>query len=152
MTIIGVGVIQGIGLGFLFVPLSVVTLSTLPTERLTEGTALFTLMRNIGSSVGISVVASLLTQNTQVNHANIAQYVTPVNRAFENPIVAQFWNPVTAAGRAALDAVVTRQAQIIAYLDDYKLLMFATLAVVPLLIVFKKVAGRGGASHVVMGE
>jgi DHA2 family multidrug resistance protein len=151
-TIIGVGIIQGIGLGFLFVPLSVVTLSTLPTERMTEGTALFTLVRNIGSSVGISIVGSLLTKNTQVSHANIAQYVTPVNRAFENPIVTQFWNPVTAAGRAALDAVVTRQAQIIAYLDDYKLLMFATLAVVPLLIVFKKVAGGGGANHVVMGE
>jgi MFS transporter, DHA2 family, multidrug resistance protein len=151
-TIIGVGVIQGVGLGFLFVPLSVVTLSTLPPERRTEGTALYTLTRNIGSSVGISVVSSLLTQNTQVNHANIAQYVTPVNRAFENPIVAQFWNPVTAAGRAALDAVITRQAQIIAYIDDYKLLMFATLAVVPLLIVFKKVAGGGGASHVVVGE
>jgi DHA2 family multidrug resistance protein len=152
MTIIDVGIIQGIGLGFLFVPLSVVTLSTLPPERRTEGTALFTLTRNIGSSVGISVVSSLLTQNTQVNHANIAQYVTPVNRAFENPMVAQFWNPIAAAGRAALDGVITRQAQIIAYIDDYKLLMFATLAVIPLLIVFKKVAAGGGASHVVMGE
>jgi DHA2 family multidrug resistance protein len=151
-TIIGVGVIQGIGLGFLFVPLSVVTLSTLPAERRTEGTALYTLTRNIGSSVGISVVSSLLTTNTQVNHANLAEYVTPVNRAFENPMVAQFWNPVTAAGRAALDAMITRQAQIIAYLDDYKLLMFATLAVVPLLIVFKKVASGGSADHVVMGE
>jgi DHA2 family multidrug resistance protein len=152
MTIIDVGIIQGIGLGFLFVPLSVVTLSTLPPERRTEGTALFTLTRNIGSSVGISVVSSLLTRNTQVNHANIAQYVTPVNRAFENPMVAQFWNPIAAAGRAALDGMITRQAQIIAYIDDYKLLMFATLAVIPLLIVFKKVAAGGGASHVVMGE
>jgi MFS transporter, DHA2 family, multidrug resistance protein len=152
-TIIGVGVIQGIGLGFLFVPLSVVTLSTLSPEQRTEGTAIYTLTRNIGSSVGISVVSSLLTENTQVNHANIAQYVTPANRMFESPIVAQFWNPVAAAGRAALDAVITRQAQIIAYIDDYKLLMFATLAVVPLLIVFKKVArGGGGAEHVVMGE
>jgi DHA2 family multidrug resistance protein len=153
MTIISVGAIQGVGLGFLFVPLSVVTLSTLSPERRTEGTALFTLTRNIGSSIGISVVSSLLTKNTQVNHANIAQFVTPVNRAFENPIVAQFWNPVAAAGRAALDAVITRQAQIIAYIDDYKLLMFATLAVVPLLMVFRKLAsGVGGASHAAMGE
>ncbi|HEY2677431.1 MAG TPA: DHA2 family efflux MFS transporter permease subunit [Steroidobacteraceae bacterium] len=153
MTIIGVGIIQGIGLGFLFVPLSVVTLSTLPPERRTEGTALFTLTRNIGSSVGISVVGSLLTQNTQINHANIARYVTPVNRAFEDPILAQFWSPVAAAGRAALDAVITREAQIIAYIDDYKLLMFATLAVLPLLIVFKKAAsGAGSTNHVVLGE
>ena len=56
-------------------------------------------------------------------------------------MIARFWNPLTAAGRAALDAVVTRQAQIIAYIDDYKLLMIATLAVIPLLIVFKKASG-----------
>ena len=86
---------------------------------------------------------SLLTQNTQVNHAEIAQHVTAVNRVFEDPMIAQFWNPVTAAGRAALDAVVTRQAQIIAYIDDYKLLMIATLAVIPLLIVFKKPSAGG---------
>jgi MFS transporter, DHA2 family, multidrug resistance protein len=62
-------------------------------------------------------------------------------------MIAQFWNPVSAAGRAALDAVVTLQAKIIAYIDDYKLLMIATLAVIPLLIVFKKPAGGGGADH-----
>jgi MFS transporter, DHA2 family, multidrug resistance protein len=69
-----------------------------------------------------------------------------VNRAFESPAVTQFWNPLTAAGRAALDAVITQQAQIIAYIDDYKLLMIATLAVIPLLLVFKK-ASAGGADH-----
>jgi MFS transporter, DHA2 family, multidrug resistance protein len=138
MTIIVVGVIQGIGLGFIFVPLSVVTLSTLSPDRRAEGAGLYSLSRNIGSSVGISVVNSLLTRNTQVNHAEIASQVTSVNRAFEAPAIARFWNPLTAAGRAALDAVVTRQAQIIAYIDDYKLLMIATLAVIPLLIIFTK--------------
>jgi len=141
MTIIAVGVIQGIGLGFIFVPLSVVTLSTLSSELRAEGAGLYSLSRNIGSSVGISVVNSLLTRNTQVNHAEIAQHVTSVNRMFEDPMIARFWNPLTAAGRAALDAVVTRQAQIIAYIDDYKLLMIATLAVIPLLIVFKEASG-----------
>ena len=63
-------------------------------------------------------------------------------------MIAQFWNPVSAAGRAALDAVVTLQAKIIAYIDDYKLLMIATLAVIPLLIVFKNPsADGGGADH-----
>jgi DHA2 family multidrug resistance protein len=62
------------------------------------------------------------------------------------------WNPITAGGRAALDAVVTQQAQIIAYIDDYKLLMIATLAVLPLLIVFKKPSGGGGADHTVVVE
>ena len=82
--IIGNGVVQGAGLGFLFVPLSTVTLGTLPPQYRTEGAGLYNLSRNIGSSVGISVVTSLLTQNTQANHAEIVQHVTAVNRGFEN--------------------------------------------------------------------
>jgi MFS transporter, DHA2 family, multidrug resistance protein len=151
-TIIVVGVIQGIGLGFIFVPLSVVTLSTLPATARAEGAGLYSLSRNIGSSVGISVVNSLLTRNTQVNHADIAQHVTAVNRMFEAPMISRLWNPLTAAGRTALDAVVTQQAQIIAYIDDYKLLMIATLAVLPLLIVFRKPSGGGGPDHTIVVE
>jgi len=150
-TVIIVGVIQGVGLGLLFTPLSVVTLSTLSPEQRAEGAGLFSLSRNVGSSVGISVVNSLLTTNTQINHADIVQHVTAVNRVFEHPTIAQFWNPLTAAGRAALDAVVTQQAQIIAYIDDYKLLMIATLAVIPLLVVFKRPSG-GGGGHAVVAE
>ena len=138
MTIVVVGIIQGIGLGFIFVPLSVVTLSTLAPELRAEGAGLYSLSRNIGSSIGISVVNSLLTRNTQINHAEIARNVTSVNRAFEDLAITQFWDPISAAGRTALDAVITRQAQIIAYIDDYKLLMIATLAAIPLLIIFQK--------------
>jgi DHA2 family multidrug resistance protein len=150
-TIIVNGVVQGAGLGFLFVPLSTVTLGTLPPQQRTEGAGLYNLSRNIGSSVGISVVTSLLTQNTQANHADIVQHVTAVNRVFESPTIAQFWNPFSDAGRAALDAMITRQAEIIAYIDDFKLLMMATLAVIPLLIVFKK-ASDGGTDHTVVVE
>jgi DHA2 family multidrug resistance protein len=149
-TIIFVGVMQGIGLGFLFVPLSVATLSTLSPEQRAEGSGIYSLSRNIGSSVGISVVNAVLTQTTQANHANIAAYVTATNRGFQAPAIAQFWNPLTASGRAALDALVTRQAEIIAYMDDYKLLMIATLAVVPLLLVFRKAQGGGGGDHSVV--
>jgi MFS transporter, DHA2 family, multidrug resistance protein len=150
-TIIVNGLVQGAGLGFLFVPLSTVTLGTLPPHQRTEGAGLYNLSRNIGSSVGISVVTSLLTQNTQANHADIVQHVTAANRVFESPAIAQFWNPFTDAGRAALDAMITRQAEIIAYIDDFKLLMIATLVVIPLLIVFKK-ASDGGADHTVVVE
>jgi DHA2 family multidrug resistance protein len=146
-TIIVIGIIQGIGLGFLFVPLSAVTLSTLSSQLRTEGAGIYNLSRNIGSSVGISVVNSLLTRNTQVNHAEIAQHVTAVNRVFEDPMITRFWNPVTAAGRAVLDAMIAQQAQIIAYIDDYMLLTIATIAVVPLLIVFKPVRDGGGEAH-----
>jgi len=150
--IIGVGIVQGLGLGFLFVPLSVATLATLPAERRTEGAGIYSLMRNIGSSVGISVVNSLLTRNTQVNHATIAEHITAVNRALDDPAGARFWNPLIASGRAALDGLITRQSQIIAYIDDYKLLMIATIAVIPLLVVFSKASDTGAAGHLAVGE
>ncbi|MFZ3358496.1 MAG: DHA2 family efflux MFS transporter permease subunit, partial [Xanthobacteraceae bacterium] len=149
-AIISVGVVQGVGLGFLFVPLSAATLSTLSAAQRTEGAGFYNLSRNIGSSVGISVVNALLTRNTQVNHADIAAHVTAVNRGFDNPAVAHFWDPLTAAGRAALDAVITQQAQVIAYIDDYKLLMIATLAVFPLLMVFRRSSRPAGADMPVM--
>jgi DHA2 family multidrug resistance protein len=96
-----------------------------------------TLTRNIGSSSGISIVTALLTEQTQRNHAELAAHITAFNRMFQTPAVSHLWNPMSLAGRAALNAMITRQAQIIAYIDDYKLLMIATLAVVPLLLVFK---------------
>jgi MFS transporter, DHA2 family, multidrug resistance protein len=150
-SIIAVGVVQGVGLGFLFVPLSAATLSTLSIEARTEGAGFYSLSRNIGSAVGISVVNALLTRNVQVNHAAIASHVTDVNRGFENPQIAHFWDPLTAGGRAALDAVITQQAQIIAYIDDYKLLMIATLAVFPLLLVFKR-SSDGSTAPAIVAE
>jgi MFS transporter, DHA2 family, multidrug resistance protein len=140
------GIIQGAGMGFLFVPLSVTALATLAPEHRTEGAGFFTLARNIGQSMGVSATSALLVSNTQENHAEIAGNVTAVNRVFENPAVSHFLSPVTAAGRAALDTAVTQQAQIIAYTDDFKLLMIATLAALPLLFAFKKPAS-GGAEH-----
>ncbi|MGA9368000.1 MAG: DHA2 family efflux MFS transporter permease subunit [Steroidobacteraceae bacterium] len=151
-TVIWVGVVQGVGLGFLFTPLSVVSLATLPPAVRPEGAGFYNLARNVGSSIGISIVGTLLTRTTQVNHADITQYVTAVNRQFGNPIVAQVLNPLTASGRAALDALVTQQAQIIAYNDDYKLLMIATLAVIPLLVVFGGRTGAPSGEHSTVAE
>jgi DHA2 family multidrug resistance protein len=72
-----------------------------------------------------------------------------VNHGFDNPAIAHFWDPMTAAGRAALDSVITVQAQIIAYIDDYKLLMIATLAVFPLLLVFQRSGKPADTSHMI---
>jgi len=136
-TIMLTGFIQGAGLGLLFVPLTTVTFATLPAHFRGDGTGLYNLSRNIGSSVGISFVAYLLTRNVQVNHAELATYVTPFNRVFENPAIKQAWNPLTLPGRAALDEVITQQATIIAYIDDFKLLMILCLAAIPLVILLR---------------
>jgi DHA2 family multidrug resistance protein len=149
IEVVRVTVVQGIGLGFFFVPLTAAALSTLPFEDRTNGAGVFNLARNMGSSIGISVVNALLTRNTQINHAAIAQHITTVNRAFEVPAIRHFWDPATAAGRAALDGVITRQAQIIAYIDDYKLLLVAMLVALPLLALFRGSSAGGGRAPVV---
>jgi MFS transporter, DHA2 family, multidrug resistance protein len=131
-TIVRVSVVQGFGLGLVFVPLSTVAFTTLPGYLRTEGTAVLTLVRNIGSSVGISMVIAQLTSTTARMHANLVESVTPFNGALQFPDVSAILNIATDTGRALLDKIVTQQAAIIAYANDFKLLMYMTLATIPL--------------------
>lgn len=149
-TLIRTGVLQGLGLGFMFVPLSTITFATLDPEFRDQGTALFSLMRNIGSSIGISLVTFLLTRNTQIMHSELVQHVTPYNEALLQPGVAQIWDLATAAGRAALNAEITRQATIIAYSDDFKLMMMVALGAVPFIFLLRGAKQRAGADHAVL--
>jgi DHA2 family multidrug resistance protein len=137
-TIAWVGFLQGAGLGFVFVPLTTVTFATLPPRSRGEAAGMYNLSRNIGAAAGISVVTYLLSRNTQINHATIADYVHPFNRAFDNPAVLHALSPWTATGRAALDQLVTGQAMIIAYINDFKFLMIAALVAMPLVLLLKK--------------
>ena len=137
-AIIIAGLFQGCGVMLLFIPLSVAALSSLPADIRAEGAGFFTVARLLGSSVGIATVNAMIVRNTQVNHAEIGRYVTATNPALLDPAIAQHLSPYSAGGRVALDAAVTYQAQVIAYVDDYKLLVFATLAMFPLILVFGK--------------
>jgi DHA2 family multidrug resistance protein len=136
--IVRTGIMQGAGLGLLFVPLSAITFSTLPGELRTEAAGLFSLMRNIGSSVGISIVTALLTRSTQINHSQLAEHVTPYMDALKAPGHPEMWSMQTTGGMAALNEELTRQAQMIAYLDDFQLLMWVTLAALPLILLLRR--------------
>ncbi len=149
-TIATTGFIQGMGLGFLFVPLTTVTFATLPPEKRADGTGLYNLSRNIGSSVGISVVSYLLVRNSQVNHAELASHVTAVNHAFDHGAVLHALNPLTAAGRAALDKVIQMQAAIISYANDFKLMMILSLAAIPLVLLLRRAPAQPAADHAVV--
>ena len=151
-TIAVTGFIQGAGLGFLFVPLTTVTFATLPPEQRADGTGLYNLSRNVGSSVGISVVSYLLTRNNQVNHATIASHVTAFNHAFDNSIVRHALSPWTASGRAALDQVIQTQASIISYIDDFKLMMILSLAAIPLVLLLRSAPSSGENDHAMVME
>lgn len=131
------GVIQGLGFGFVFVPLSTITFMTLPARFRTEGTAMYSLMRNIGSSIGISVVVTLLARNTQINHASLAANLNPFRLAQLPTDLPRLLDWTTLTGRVALDNEVTRQAAAIAYLNDFTFVMWLTIAAIPLILLFK---------------
>jgi MFS transporter, DHA2 family, multidrug resistance protein len=151
-TIAVTGFIQGAGLGFLFVPLTTVTFATLAPEQRADGTGLYNLSRNVGSSVGISVVSYLLVRNGQINHAEIGSHVTAFNHAFDSQIVQQNLSPMTAAGRAALDVVIQTQAAIISYNDDFKLMMILSLAAVPLVLLLRRATVPADNDHAMVME
>jgi MFS transporter, DHA2 family, multidrug resistance protein len=111
-----------------FVPLQVVAFYTLEPVLRTQGTALLSLLRNVGSAIGISVTTALLDHMTIYMHADLMTYITPFSRALQaGGAVSRYWNPATQGGAARLDSLVTTQAQIIAYMDDYKFMFLATL-------------------------
>jgi DHA2 family multidrug resistance protein len=136
--IITVIVVQGAGLGLVFLPLQVLAFSTLPSSLRTDGASLFSLFRNIGAAIGVSVTSSLLAHNTQVLHEQIGAYVTPFNRALQEGNVGRMWNPFQPHGAAMLDQMVNTQAQIIAYIDDYRMMVFTTLASLVLLFLMRR--------------
>ncbi|UPK38281.1 MFS transporter [Bradyrhizobium sp. 186] len=151
-TIAVTGFIQGAGLGFLFVPLTTVTFATLAPEQRPDATGLYNLSRNVGSSVGISVVSYLLTRNGQINHAIIGSHVMAVNPGFRNSVIAHAWSPWTASGRAALDQVIQNQASIISYIDDFKLMMVLSLGAIPLVLLLRRAASEAGSDHAMVME
>jgi DHA2 family multidrug resistance protein len=135
--IISTGIVQGIGLGFIFVPLSTIAFATLAVRYRNEGTAMFSLIRNLGSSVGISLVMTVLGHQIQSSHAALSENISPFRDALQVPGVPPLWNWSTEVGRIALDAEVTRQAVTIAYLNDFRFMMYLSLLAVPLLLLLR---------------
>src|SRR5262249_7979812 len=120
------------GLGCTQVPLNVLALSTLPPHILTRGTAIRSVMRNLGGSIGISVLVSQLAQNTQIAHARLVERLRPDNPMAHAPFLPASFSLSTPDGIVALNAEVTRQAAMVSYIDDFQLMMLIALGVLPL--------------------
>jgi DHA2 family multidrug resistance protein len=127
--------LQGAGLGLAFMPLQIIAFATLEPSLRTEGSALFALLRNIGAAIGVSVTSTILARNTQALHEVIGASVTPFNRTLA---AIGAYNPATHRGVALLDSIVGRQAEIIAYMNDYVLLICTTLPSLLLLLVMRR--------------
>ena len=146
------GIVQGLGLGLIFVPLQSLAFETLAPQMRTTAAALLNLARNIGGSVGISVVGAQLVRMTQVAHADLASGVTEQTIPTADPTILQNIAPQGDVALAILNGEITRQSVFIAYLDDFKLMMIVTFAVLPLLLLMKrgKQLGTGGPPQVAM--
>lgn len=136
-SVIWVGVLQGVGLGFIFVPLSTIAFLTLDPALRTEGSSIFSLVRNIGSSIGISVVMTQLADNVQRNHAIFSEHITSFNHNLDWGVLPQIWNTHTTQGLMALDGELLRQAAQLAYLQDFRLILWMTLVIIPLALAMK---------------
>jgi DHA2 family multidrug resistance protein len=136
-TLIWTGVIQGVGLGFTFMPLSTLAYTTLDPKFRDEAAGLFSLVRNIGSSVGISMVMVLLTRNIRINHAYLTEYITDTRLGIPWQQVPQSIQDNLAMIPALVDGEITRQAAAIAYINDFKFMMWIVIATLPLLLFLK---------------
>ncbi|MGH7003764.1 MAG: hypothetical protein ACREIP_07435 [Alphaproteobacteria bacterium] len=144
--IISAGLVQGAGLGFVFVPLSTVAFSTLAPALRAEGSGIFSLLRNIGGSIGISASVALLSQNTQISHAELGAHITHFAPALRDPAMHRFWSLDTTSGLAALDQVVNAQAAMIANINDFKLMMLVCIAALPLVLLLRPMRHVPGAA------
>ena len=143
------GFIQGAGMGFAMGPLLTLGFATLKPELRTDASSLFSLLRSLGGSIGVAIVTALLTRNLQVSHSDLAAHVTEQRLPAAGIIAAA--GGVAATAGAMLDAEVNRQALMIAYLDDYRMMMLLTLAAIPLLIFVRRPPrGAGSGGHAVM--
>jgi MFS transporter, DHA2 family, multidrug resistance protein len=132
--IIVLSIIQGFGFGLVFVPLSTVSFLTLPAHLRTDGTSMLTLLRNVASSIGISLVIAQLTEGSRRSYAILNEHITPFNHAIQMPDVQRMINLSTDAGRALADVILKTQAQIIAFSHDYQLVTLFIVCSIPLAI------------------
>lgn len=140
------GILQGFGIGLAYVPVSTVAFATLDPGLRNEGTAFFNLQRNIGSAIGISIVQTLLTRNTQFMHERLGEHITPWHSGI--PLYGGFLtDPDQTTGLLDLNQTITNQASMIAYLDDFKLMLWLTLVLIPLLVIIKPPVRRAGPTE-----
>jgi DHA2 family multidrug resistance protein len=147
MPIMVSGVCSGLGTGLIFVPLSTLAFATIAAEKRTEAAGLFTLARNIGSSAGISIMTALLSRNTDIVHSQLVEHIRPDNPMAHPPFVSSMMTFASQRGLALFDALATQQASMIAYIDDFRLMLWITLGAVPMLLLMRPPRRAKGAQQ-----
>ena len=133
--IILTGCIQGFGMGFLFVPLTTLAFATIAPKFRADGTSMFALVRNMGQGVGISLVTAVLSTMLQVNHQELGDRLTATSSALQNQVPSLLTgNPQIVS---MISGLLTQQAAMLSYLDDFVLMMWLSIAAVPLILLLR---------------
>lgn len=146
--VVTTGFLQGLGMGLVFMPLNSLAFATLEGKYRTDGASLLNLMRSIGQSAGISMVTVLLARNIQTSHADLAQHITANTIPALDLGALDRFGSLSDAAMMAADGMINQQAAMIAYIDDFYLMAWISIAVVPLVLLLKKPKGpvsAGGA-------
>jgi DHA2 family multidrug resistance protein len=132
------GFLQGVGMGLLFIPINTTAFSTLPQELRTEGSSLLNLARSLGASAGIAVMTALLARNLQASHSDLASHVTASMTSLIDFSAIDRFQQAGATVLTAVDAEINRQAAMVAYVDDYYVMMWLSLLVLPLTLLMRR--------------
>jgi len=132
-TLAWMGLIQGLGCGLMWVPLSIVAFASLPTERLPEASAIFHLLRNFGSSIFISISVMAAIRTSKTTYAGLSEHVSPLNEMLRWPDIAGRFSLETTEAVATLAIEIDRQAQLIGYLNAFLLYTAAAIFTMPFL-------------------
>ncbi len=130
--------VQGLGVGLLWVPLSIVTFSTLAPELVPDGTAFFHLLRNIGSSIHISLSIALVVRASKETYAGLAENVSPYNESFDLPWVRGQWGMESLGELSALSNEIGRQATVVGYLDAFVFFWITAALAIPLVFLVRR--------------
>ncbi len=139
------GLVQGVGMGLVFIPLNMTAFSTLQPQHRTDGASLLNLSRSIGASVGISAMTALLARNIQVSHSDLASHITDSSLSVVDSSVAERLGSVGDAAMMAINGEVNRQAAMVAYIDDFHAMMIVNLVAIPLLLLLRRPQGMANA-------
>ena len=130
-------VLQGIGIGIAWIPITVVTFATLAPEARGEGMGMFHLLRNFGSSIFISVAVAQIVRTTSVNYSRMMEVVSPYNTIWQMPWATGSWTLESNAGMARFAGEIGRQAAMIGYMNAFTMYTVVAVAAIPLCLLVK---------------
>ncbi|MGD0865792.1 MAG: MDR family MFS transporter [Rhizomicrobium sp.] len=144
--------VQGIGMGLVFVPMNLTAFATLPAQFRTDGSALVNLIRNVGSAIGISITTTVLAMSTQIVHAQMAASANPFNRNLATNAPSMFWNLQIPFGQQNLDMMITQNAQVVAYANDFLFMFYISLPALLVVFLMKRPPVVPGPTHLEVME